>query len=224
VRVASRRIRSIARLRAVVVIQPPGLAGTPVRGQCAAAIANASATAETKTSVLPSRWSGSRFVVDSCALALTIGQSPAWKDHSVASREDLGARLKRLRLERGLSHRDLSSPGISYAYISRDRSWRANAISEGATTNRGQARRHCRASGNRPTDLNRTRRRGRWDRVRIPHDARTPPDPSGSRRGRPRSRPQSSRTSHQRPPRGRAQRASQAAQRARVDDQMRRET
>src|SRR5512133_4188600 len=33
--------------------------------------------------------------------------------------EGVGARLKRLRLERGLSQRDLSSPGVSYAYISR---------------------------------------------------------------------------------------------------------
>jgi transcriptional regulator with XRE-family HTH domain len=33
--------------------------------------------------------------------------------------EAIGARLKRLRLERGLSQRDLSSPGVSYAYISR---------------------------------------------------------------------------------------------------------
>ena len=30
-----------------------------------------------------------------------------------------GARLKRLRVERGVSQRDLSSPGVSYAYISR---------------------------------------------------------------------------------------------------------
>ena len=33
--------------------------------------------------------------------------------------EDVGARLKRLRLQKGLSQRDLSSPGVSYAYISR---------------------------------------------------------------------------------------------------------
>jgi tetratricopeptide (TPR) repeat protein len=33
--------------------------------------------------------------------------------------ETVGARLRRLRLERGLSQRDLSSPGITYAYISR---------------------------------------------------------------------------------------------------------
>jgi tetratricopeptide (TPR) repeat protein len=35
------------------------------------------------------------------------------------SPETIGVRLKRLRLERGLSQRDLSSPGVSYAYISR---------------------------------------------------------------------------------------------------------
>jgi transcriptional regulator with XRE-family HTH domain len=36
-----------------------------------------------------------------------------------SSGETIGARLKRLRLQRGLSQRDLSSPGVSYAYISR---------------------------------------------------------------------------------------------------------
>src|SRR5215470_9906073 len=36
-----------------------------------------------------------------------------------SSAETIGARLKRLRLHRGLSQRDLSSPGVSYAYISR---------------------------------------------------------------------------------------------------------
>lgn len=33
--------------------------------------------------------------------------------------ESVGLRLKRLRVSRGLSQRDLSSPGVSYAYISR---------------------------------------------------------------------------------------------------------
>ena len=33
--------------------------------------------------------------------------------------EPVGARLRRLRIEQGLSQRDLSSPGITYAYISR---------------------------------------------------------------------------------------------------------
>jgi len=37
----------------------------------------------------------------------------------VAKQESIGQRIKRLRLEHGLSQRDLSSPGISYAYISR---------------------------------------------------------------------------------------------------------
>ena len=36
-----------------------------------------------------------------------------------SANEGVGARLKRLRLQRGLSQRDLSSPGVSYAYISR---------------------------------------------------------------------------------------------------------
>ncbi|HEY5660510.1 MAG TPA: helix-turn-helix domain-containing protein [Gaiellaceae bacterium] len=36
-----------------------------------------------------------------------------------SSVETIGARLKRLRLQKGLSQRDLSSPGVSYAYISR---------------------------------------------------------------------------------------------------------
>jgi transcriptional regulator with XRE-family HTH domain len=34
-------------------------------------------------------------------------------------RETIGKRLHRLRTARGLSQRDLSSPGVSYAYISR---------------------------------------------------------------------------------------------------------
>src|SRR3954466_6026132 len=33
--------------------------------------------------------------------------------------ESIGGRLRRLRLERQLSQRDLASPGVSYAYISR---------------------------------------------------------------------------------------------------------
>jgi len=36
-----------------------------------------------------------------------------------ASEESIGQRLKRLRLERHLSQRELASPGVSYAYISR---------------------------------------------------------------------------------------------------------
>ena|SRR6266571_7109270 len=37
----------------------------------------------------------------------------------MAKRESIGDRLHRLRRERGLSQRDVSSPGVSYAYISR---------------------------------------------------------------------------------------------------------
>src|SRR6184192_3400817 len=40
-------------------------------------------------------------------------------DASPAAGETIGPRLKRLRLERGLSQRELSAPGVSYAYISR---------------------------------------------------------------------------------------------------------
>ena len=40
-------------------------------------------------------------------------------DHSPAAGETIGQRLKRLRLERGLSQRELAAQGVSYAYISR---------------------------------------------------------------------------------------------------------
>src|SRR5438874_8132790 len=36
-----------------------------------------------------------------------------------AAGEAIGQRLKRLRLDRGLSQRELAAPGVSYAYISR---------------------------------------------------------------------------------------------------------
>src|SRR5688500_20374598 len=36
-----------------------------------------------------------------------------------AATETIGVRLRRLRLERRLSQRELASPGVSYAYISR---------------------------------------------------------------------------------------------------------
>src|SRR4051794_23697662 len=43
----------MARLRAVVVIHPPGFGGTPWVGHCSAAIANASATASSARSMSP---------------------------------------------------------------------------------------------------------------------------------------------------------------------------
>src|SRR5947208_1863277 len=49
----SRRRRSIARLRAVVVIQPPGLGGRPSPGHLRKATANASCTASSATSMSP---------------------------------------------------------------------------------------------------------------------------------------------------------------------------
>src|SRR5690242_7594828 len=40
-------------------------------------------------------------------------------DETPAAGETIGQRLKRLRLARSLSQRELSAPGVSYAYISR---------------------------------------------------------------------------------------------------------
>src|SRR6185437_12793668 len=40
-------------------------------------------------------------------------------ERSPAAGETIGQRLKRLRLERGFSQRELAAPGVSYAYISR---------------------------------------------------------------------------------------------------------
>src|SRR4051812_50161385 len=40
-------------------------------------------------------------------------------DSLPAAGETIGERLKRLRLERGYSQRELAAPGVSYAYISR---------------------------------------------------------------------------------------------------------
>src|SRR5204863_3154382 len=40
-------------------------------------------------------------------------------DGTPAAGETIGQRLKRLRLDRGLSQRELAAPGVSYAYISR---------------------------------------------------------------------------------------------------------
>src|SRR5690348_8226819 len=40
-------------------------------------------------------------------------------DGTPAAGETIGQRLKRLRLERDLSQRELAAPGVSYAYISR---------------------------------------------------------------------------------------------------------
>jgi tetratricopeptide (TPR) repeat protein len=39
--------------------------------------------------------------------------------HAAVGEESIGARIRRLRLERGLSQRELSGPGVSYAYVSR---------------------------------------------------------------------------------------------------------
>jgi hypothetical protein len=52
-REASRRNRSIARLRAVVMIQPAGLGGSPAAGQRSTATVNASWTASSAASMSP---------------------------------------------------------------------------------------------------------------------------------------------------------------------------
>jgi transcriptional regulator with XRE-family HTH domain len=49
----------------------------------------------------------------------TVHNPNQMPDHSPAAGETIGQRLKRLRLERGLSQRELAAPGVSYAYISR---------------------------------------------------------------------------------------------------------
>src|SRR5437763_16019644 len=46
------------------------------------------------------------------------GRGRRW-DRGMPDEETIGQRLRRLRLERGLSQRELASPGVSYAYISR---------------------------------------------------------------------------------------------------------
>src|ERR671934_1090455 len=53
------------------------------------------------------------------SLTLAKIQPPMRGPEADSQAEPIGVRLKRLRLQRGLSQRDLSSPGVSYAYISR---------------------------------------------------------------------------------------------------------
>jgi transcriptional regulator with XRE-family HTH domain len=48
-----------------------------------------------------------------------VNMQPVPDRHRDSSDETIGQRLKRLRRERGLSQRELASPGVSYAYISR---------------------------------------------------------------------------------------------------------
>ncbi len=48
-----------------------------------------------------------------------VNMQPVPDRHRDSTEETIGQRLKRLRRERGLSQRELASPGVSYAYISR---------------------------------------------------------------------------------------------------------
>ena len=59
-----------------------------------------------------------KLVIDDQVTTLlnAVGMPP---DLSPAAGETIGQRLKRLRLDRGLSQRELAAPGVSYAYISR---------------------------------------------------------------------------------------------------------
>src|SRR4051812_38937004 len=49
----------------------------------------------------------------------TVKMQPVTGPEASPAQETIGERLRRLRLERGLSQRELSEPGVSYAYISR---------------------------------------------------------------------------------------------------------
>jgi tetratricopeptide (TPR) repeat protein len=48
-----------------------------------------------------------------------VKMEPVTEAKGETTQETIGKRLRRLRLERGLSQRELSEPGVSYAYISR---------------------------------------------------------------------------------------------------------
>src|SRR5438477_7855097 len=48
-----------------------------------------------------------------------VGHDASVGEQPVPQPETVGERLRRLRVERGFSQRDLSGPGVSYAYISR---------------------------------------------------------------------------------------------------------
>src|SRR2546423_9335811 len=73
----------------------------------------------------------SRFAADDTTKVLTLdrGSQPApnglltgrvlTSDDATVTTETVGERIRRLRLSRGISQRELSAPGISYAYISR---------------------------------------------------------------------------------------------------------
>src|SRR5712691_2735673 len=80
----SRRKRSMARLRAVVVIQPPGLGGRPSSGHLRNATANASCTASSATSMSPkTRISAATDRPDS---SRKIRPTSAWSSSGAASR------------------------------------------------------------------------------------------------------------------------------------------
>ena len=77
---------------------------------------------------------------------LQLGQVQS--DISPAAGETIGERLKRLRLDRGFSQRELAAPGVSYAYISRIEAG-TRTLGEGPAPPRGEARRVRRLSRDR---------------------------------------------------------------------------
>jgi transcriptional regulator with XRE-family HTH domain len=58
-------------------------------------------------------------LIESLRPTLKQCREMALEPAAARDQETIGRRLRRLRLERGLSQRDLAAPGVSYAYISR---------------------------------------------------------------------------------------------------------
>ncbi|TMK25956.1 MAG: helix-turn-helix domain-containing protein [Actinobacteria bacterium] len=81
------------------------------------------------------------------------------EDRPMPKRESIGRRLHRLRRERGLSQRDLSSPGVSDGYISRIEAGARTPSVKALRKARRQARRHRRVPRDRKRNARRARRR-----------------------------------------------------------------
>jgi tetratricopeptide (TPR) repeat protein len=116
-----------------------------------------------------------------------MGNRQEWgrmSDHSpVPEDETIGARLKRLRLERGFSQRELAAPGVSYAYISRIeagtrqpsvKALRRLAAKLGVSASYLETGSHLEPSGERElklTDLELAVRLGAWEDAEEPLEA-----------------------------------------------------
>ena len=95
--------------------------------------------------------------------------------------ETIGVRLKRLRLERGLSQRELAAPGVSYAYISRIEAGARQPSVKALRRARGEARRLRRVPRDRLAPRARRRARADADRPRARRPARRDPRTRASR-------------------------------------------